>query len=169
MPKLLLLVLVSIALTSCGNSKKASQTNSGNYSKERNTSTANQAKANTIISYAKQFTGVPYKYGGTSRSGMDCSGLVFVAFNQENITLPRVSRDMATQGVSISLNSVAKGDLLFFKTNKNSNQINHVGLIVATDSGVIRFIHSTTSRGVIISSLDEPYWNNAFVGARRLI
>ena len=168
MPKLLILAVLAITLSSCGSANRSGK-NTNTYSKQRNSATGNQAKASTIVTYAKQFQGTPYKFGGTSRSGMDCSGLVYVSFNQENIRLPRVSRDMATQGKAINLSQVTKGDLLFFKTNKNSNQINHVGLIVSSGGGVIKFIHSTSSRGVIISSLDESYWNNAFVQARRLI
>ena len=169
MPKLLVLAVLIIAMSSCGSSNRTSTSSSKTYTKERTTSTSNKAKANTIVSYATQFTGVPYKYGGTTRSGMDCSGLIYVSFNEQNIRLPRVSRDMATQGVALKLAQVNKGDLLFFKTNKNSNQINHVGLIVSTANGNIQFIHATSSRGVIISSLDESYWNSAYVAARRLI
>jgi cell wall-associated NlpC family hydrolase len=100
---------------------------------------------------------------------MDCSGLVFVAFNKENISLPRVSRDMAKQGKSVSLSKTHKGDLLFFKTNKNKKTINHVGLVIENKRGNILFIHSTSSKGVIISSLSERYWKNAFVSVRRVL
>ena len=121
-----------------------------------------------IIEYAKTFQGTRYKYGGTTRSGMDCSGLISVAFQKENIELPRASRDMATKGVSISLKNIEKGDLIFFKTS-SKNVINHVGLVVEADRGQVKFIHSSTRRGVIISSLDEAYWKKAFVNARRVI
>ncbi len=168
MPKLLFLSLLIIAMSSCGSSNKAASNTSKTYTKERNAITANQAKANDIVKYATSFKGTPYRFGGTSRSGMDCSGLVYVSFDRQNIKLPRISRDMATQGTSLKLSQVAKGDLLFFKTNKNSNQINHVGLIVSSNNGDVKFIHATTSRGVIISSLDESYWNSAYVKARRL-
>ena len=115
------------------------------------------------------FKGTRYKFGGTTRKGMDCSGLVYVSFQSENISLPRVSRDMATQGRRIKLSQVDKGDLVFFKTSKNRKTINHVGLVVDAGRGNIKFIHSTSSRGVIISSLDERYWNDAFVEVRRII
>ncbi len=121
-----------------------------------------------IIDYAKTFQGTRYKFGGTTRSGMDCSGLISVAFQKENIELPRVSREMATQGVRISLKNVEKGDLVFFKTSSR-NVINHVGLVVETDRGEIKFIHSSTRAGVIISSLEETYWKKAFVEVRRVI
>ncbi len=121
-----------------------------------------------IIDYAKTFEGTRYKYGGTTKAGMDCSGLVSTAFKSENIQLPRSSRDMATKGVPVSLKDIEKGDLVFFKTSSR-NVISHVGLVVQAKDGDIRFIHSTTHAGVIISSLDEAYWKKAFVEVRRVI
>ncbi len=121
-----------------------------------------------IISYAKTFQGTRYKFGGTTSAGMDCSGLVCVAFQKENIDLPRISRDIATKGLPISLREIEEGDLVFFKTT-NKNVISHVGLVVEADDGKVRFIHSTTQAGVIISSLDETYWKKAFAEVRRII
>lgn len=121
-----------------------------------------------IINYAKTFEGTRYKYGGTTKSGMDCSGLICTAFQSENIDLPRVSREMATKGVPVSLKNIEKGDLIFFKTSSR-NTISHVGLVVEAKKGEVKFIHSTTSAGVIISSLDETYWKKAFAEVRRVI
>ena len=121
-----------------------------------------------IIDYAKTFQGTRYKFGGTTKAGMDCSGLICTAFQRENIDLPRVSRDMATKGVSVSLKNIEKGDLIFFKTSSR-NTISHVGLVVEAKKGEVKFIHSTTSAGVIISSLDEAYWKKAFAEVRRVI
>jgi len=125
--------------------------------------------ASDIIDYAKQFEGVKYKFGGTTKAGMDCSGLVYRSYKAYNIHLPRVSRDMAKQGEKIYIDDVKVGDLLFFKTNDKRNTINHVGLVVTALPGNIEFIHSTTSLGVIISSLAEHYWYYAFVEARRIL
>ena len=100
---------------------------------------------------------------------MDCSGLVYVSFLSENIQLPRVSRYMANEGKMLHVNQINVGDLLFFQTNKNKDVINHVGLVVEIVPGSVNFIHSTTSRGVIVSSLNERYWNNAFVVAKRVL
>ncbi len=126
-------------------------------------------KAENIINTAMTFTGVRYKYGGTSRKGMDCSGLLYVAFGQHNIVLPRVSYHMANEGRRIKVHNVNKGDLLFFKTSKRGKKINHVGLVVAVENDEIKFIHSTSSRGVIVSSLREGFWNYAFVKATRVL
>jgi len=125
--------------------------------------------ADNIIDHAKEFEGTRYKYGGTTRDGMDCSGLVYVSFLEEGVSLPRNSRAMSLQGERLYLNEVNSGDLLFFETDKNKKVINHVGLVVEVAGDAIYFIHSSTSRGVIISSLQEPYWNESFVMARRVI
>ena len=121
-----------------------------------------------IIDFAKTFEGTRYKFGGTTKAGMDCSGLVYTAFQTENITLPRISRDMATKGILISFKDIEEGDLVFFKTSRK-NAINHVGLVVEAKRGEVKFIHSTIRAGVIISSMDEDYWKKAFVEVRRII
>lgn len=125
-------------------------------------------KIQNIVEIAKSFHGTPYRLGGSTQKGMDCSGLVYVSFKEEDILLPRSSHEIAKQGIKISLDQVTVGDLLFFKTN-GRKQINHVGLVVDVYPGKVLFIHSSTSQGVIISSLDETYWHRAFAEARRII
>ena len=122
-----------------------------------------------IVRKAKSFEGTRYKYGGTTKRGMDCSGLIYVSFLEEDVPVPRPSRAMSLQGERLYLKEVTIGDLLFFETNKNKKVINHVGLVVDVSSNGILFIHSSTSRGIIISSLSEKYWYNNFVMARRVI
>jgi cell wall-associated NlpC family hydrolase len=126
-------------------------------------------KADKIIANAMQYRGIGYRFGGTTKRGMDCSGVVYTAFKEENIKLPRSSRNMAKRGTEISLSKAEKGDLLFFVTSKRSKKISHVGLIVSVKKGNIRFIHATTSRGVIISSMLEKYWKNTFVKATKIL
>ena len=165
MKRILLLCLLAGFLASCGSSRQTS-----NKTVVKTSRSASPAKkVDKIVSHAKGFVGTRYKFGGTSRKGMDCSGLVYVSFLEQDISLPRISRDMAKRGRRIDLRQVSEGDLLFFQTNKNRRVINHVGLVVESRRGVVRFIHSTTSKGVIISSLDEHYWNDAFVEVRRII
>ena len=126
-------------------------------------------KSEEIINTALTYAGVRYKYGGTTRKGMDCSGLLYATFLEHDIYLPRVSFYMANEGKKIPLEEVSKGDLLFFTTSNRRKRINHVGLVVSVEGEDIRFIHSTTSRGVIVSSLKEGYWNYAFVQATRIL
>ncbi len=126
-------------------------------------------KSRDIIGTALTFSGTRYKFGGTTSKGMDCSGLLYVSFGEHNIDIPRASYEIAKEGEEISLKEVAEGDLLFFGTSNRKKNINHVGLVVSVDGNDIKFIHSTTSRGVIVSSLREGYWNSAFVKATRIL
>lgn len=165
---LLILILLVGCFTSCKSSKRAitKSVATGVITKPK----ATYAIADSIIKYSKAFKGTKYKYGGTDREGLDCSGLIYLAFKSENIFIPRVSYIMAKEGKSISLREdIIKGDLLFFKTTKNTKYINHVGLVVESKRDTITFIHSTTSKGVITSTLSESYWNNAFIEARRIL
>ena len=125
-------------------------------------------RANAVIETALSYAGVKYRYGGTTRKGMDCSGLLYVSFLEHDYALPRSSRLLAEEGQPVAVSEVQPGDLLFFKTLRRSKTINHVGLVVEVNDGEVRFIHSTTSRGVIVSSLREGYWNHAFVKATRI-
>lgn len=162
--KAIAIVILSMVFTSCGSShsKITSRT-------EKNHIEPVDKKVQNIISHAKKFEGTRYKFGGTTKRGMDCSGLIYTSFLEEDISLPRISRDMALKGKRLHLKEVSKGDLLFFETNKNRKVINHVGLVVDVQQDDIFFIHSSTSRGVIISSLSENYWKSNFVMARRIL
>lgn len=169
-----LILMLAIFLTSCGARHHVVTTkrkDNSSYSKsDRVTSSRETSElASKVVKNAKKFEGTRYKYGGTTKRGMDCSGLIYVSFLEENLSLPRTSRAMSLQGERLYLKEVDQGDLLFFQTNKNRKVINHVGLVVQVKNGEIYFIHSTTSLGVIISKLSENYWRNNFVMARRVI
>ena len=125
-------------------------------------------KAEAVIETALEYTGVRYKFGGTTRKGMDCSGLLYVSFLEHDIPLPRTSHMIAQEGKRIRISELQKGDLLFFNTRRGGKKINHTGLVVDVSEDDVKFIHSTTSRGVIVSSLREGYWNYAFVKATRI-
>ena len=187
----LILLMLSLLLFSCKSTKplkvEKSQTvliadkvndsiteiNTNNFEEEpiaeSDISYESSNKAFNIIDFAKQFEGVKYKFGGTTKKGMDCSGLVHETFKAFDISLPRISRDMAKEGVKVFIDDVKEGDLLFFKTSKKGNIISHVGLVVTALPGNIEFIHSTTNQGVIISSLAERYWYYSFAEARRIL
>nr|WP_317630771.1 C40 family peptidase [uncultured Flavobacterium sp.] len=121
-----------------------------------------------IINEAKNYLGVRYRTGGTTKAGMDCSGLVTTVFNEFDYSLPRTSRDMATVGEKLNKTEITPGDLVFFKTNGRS-VINHVGIVVDVDGDEFKFIHSSTSKGVIISSNQEAYYKRSFVQANRVL
>jgi len=158
--KILLFLLLSVAFTSC----KPTSNAVGN----KETKKENKYIVNHLIDNATDNIGVKYKAGGTTKSGFDCSGLVFTSFESENIKLPRSSYEQSKIGKVINIDDAQKGDLIFFKTNK-SKQINHVGLITEVKSDEIKFVHSSTSKGVIISSTKEPYYKNSFAQINRII
>jgi cell wall-associated NlpC family hydrolase len=135
---------------------------------KKETKRENKQLVDHLIENATDNIGVKYKAGGTTKSGFDCSGLVFTSFEAEDIKLPRSSFEQAKIGKIIKFNDAKKGDLIFFKTNK-SKQINHVGLIVEIRPDEIKFVHSSTSKGVIISSTKEPYYKNSFEQINRII
>jgi cell wall-associated NlpC family hydrolase len=126
--------------------------------------------ADELIDVATENLGVKYKYGGTTKAGYDCSGLMYAIFDSHNITLPHNSYQQSKIGTVIDTKhkEAQKGDLIFFKTNKNS-QINHVGIVIEVNDDEIRFIHSSTSKGVIISSTKEPYYKKTFVQLNRVL
>lgn len=123
----------------------------------------------TVIETAKTYRGTPYRYGGTTRAGMDCSALVFHSFYSVGINLPRVSADQSKLGQKVDPNQVQPGDLLFFATSKQKNKVTHSGIVTEVDRGEVRFIHASTSLGVTEDYLSSKYWSNAFLFAKRLL
>lgn len=110
-----------------------------------------------IAREASLYIGSKYRYGGSDRSGFDCSGLVFQVYKSNGIMLPRSSRQQASHGKKISLDHINVGDLIFFK---QKGKINHVAIVSKTNRHDIWVIHSTTSRGVIQERLfASQYWS----------
>lgn len=122
----------------------------------------------TLIDSAYSYIGTPYKWAGTSRSGMDCSGFVSTAFSTINVPLSRSSLEMSTQGRDIPLSQAEVGDLLFFKTTRKRNRISHVGIVVGVGDEV-KFIHASVSQGITVSSLSENYWQKAYAKTSRVL
>jgi cell wall-associated NlpC family hydrolase len=174
MRKISFLLILLLSISAC-KSTKTSKNVSEKSAKTSTVSTNNEAVSNEnasiekIIKTAETYNGVRYKYGGTTKKGMDCSGLITTAYSSENILLPRTTGDLAITGDWVDVKEVQKGDLLFFATKKNSRHINHVGLVTEARPGYVEFIHATTSSGVITSELSEKYWYFAFVQARRIL
>lgn len=131
-------------------------------------SKSENAIANQIVDDALRNLGVSYKTGGTTKMGMDCSGLVFSTFGNYDIKLPRTSIDMAKEGEMMSTKEAQPGDLIFFKTNGKS-VVNHVGIIVEVLPNEIKFIHSSTQKGVIVSSTSDAYYGKTFAQINRVL
>jgi cell wall-associated NlpC family hydrolase len=131
-------------------------------------STEGLSKIESVIVTASNNIGTKYKSGGIDSSGFDCSGLMFSSFKIIDISLPRSSYEQATIGFKIDKTFARKGDLIFFATG-SSSKINHVGLITEVSENDIKFVHSSTSLGVIISSVTEEYYDKRFVQINRVI
>jgi cell wall-associated NlpC family hydrolase len=121
-----------------------------------------------LIERASENIGSRYRTGGTTKSGFDCSGLMCTTFGSFDIKLPRTSREQSGFGTKVNTEEAQKGDLIFFKTNGRS-QINHVGMVVEVCEGEIKFIHSSVSNGVIISSTKEKYYEKNFSQINRVV
>jgi lipoprotein Spr len=120
-----------------------------------------------LINAASENLGARYRSGGSNPEGFDCSGLMFYTFSKFDFVLPRSSNEMSTLGTVLNSNEIRKGDLIFFKTN-GRKIINHVGMVVEVLEDEIKFIHSATSKGVIISSTKEPYYKKTFAQVNRI-
>jgi cell wall-associated NlpC family hydrolase len=123
-------------------------------------------KPDQVIRTAEKFLGTPHCMGGASSKCMDCSGLTYVSFGAHRITLPRRSQDQARYGsIIFDRNALRRGDLVFFtKSYNTSDYITHVGIYV----GRGQFIHASTSSGVIITPLSNPWWSQRFVFGTRV-
>ncbi|KXX69622.1 hypothetical protein AVL50_15620 [Flammeovirga sp. SJP92] len=126
-----------------------------------------EGKAKVAIKTAWSFEGVKYAAGGTTKKGMDCSGLMLVSWQAANVQLPRVSSEQAKRGKAVSFNNLQPGDLVFFHPH-GGTRINHVGMVTEVEDGKMYFIHASTSRGVMESELTSAYWKGIFSKARRL-
>ena len=94
----------------------------------------------------------------------DCSLLVWTAFHAQGIDVPRTTREQFSVGTNVDRAALQPGDLVFFRTGKGPG-VSHVGIATGDD----RFIHTSTSQGVMYSALTEPYWSQRYLGARRVI
>jgi len=165
LPFILLVFLVSSCKSKKTNSSKKRQT----HTVKVNTNEKPTEEAESIVKYAKTFDGTRYKYGGTTKRGMDCSGLIYTSYKKHNVNLPRTTAGLKSTGDWVDVKEVNIGDLLFFATKKNSRKVNHVGIVTNVRTGNVEFIHASSSRGVMISSLAEKYWYFSFVQARRVL
>ena len=121
-----------------------------------------------MVSYAKSFLGKPYVWGAQGPSSFDCSGFTYYVFkNKAGITLPRNSAVQSKYGTYVSRSNIKGGDLLFFDTNgSNNGAVSHVGLYIGNG----QMIHASYSqRKIVTVSINNSYYQNAFVNARRVL
>jgi len=153
--RLSLFILILIMFSACASARRAQ---------------ARKEQVGQVIQTARSFTGTPYKYGGTTRTGMDCSALTGNAFKSVSLSLPRTAEAQALVGEKVKRKKLAPGDLVFFATGEKKREITHVGIVTeikARDN--VKFIHASTSLGVVETNLYSDYYNKRFRMARRII
>lgn len=154
-------------LFACAHSPKYSEsTSTTNNGSTENTSESTNKKTNKgqkIADLAHALLGSPYKYGGASPKGFDCSGLVLYTHGKVGVATPRTSYQQHKTAKNIKLNEVTPGDLIFFKLHKS--RVSHVGIYV----GKGRFIHAPKSgKRVAVNQLKDGFWKPRIVSAGRL-
>jgi len=123
-----------------------------------------------LVSFANKHLHIPYRSGGTSKKGFDCSGFVRYCFDKWNIALPHSSSAQAEEGKTVSLEDAKPGDLIFFKgESTKTERVGHVGIITEVTPSYVRFIHSAFKGGIRYDLLNADYYKKRFVAIRRLI
>ena len=155
------LILLSSTLIGCSSTPdkttSAYPASSGN-----NNSSSNKTTKTKLITQHREWSGTPYRFGGLSKRGIDCSGFVYLTYRDKfGINLPRSTALQSKQGTTISQQELSAGDLVFFKTGSSKR---HVGIYLSNR----RFLHASTSKGVTISSLDNVYWRGKYWKAKRI-
>lgn len=136
------------------------------YEKTTQDKRSGSEKRNKFIACAESYKGTPYVYGGTSRSGIDCSGLIFNAAKEAGLgTLPRTAKAMCSIASKISDSQREPGDLIFFQAN---NTISHVAIFLGNNQ-ILHSVSDGSKTGVIVSKLSEKYWKNHYYSSGRII
>lgn len=142
-------------VTACGGAERRAQASQRDGSKS--------SVADALNLQYNEWKGVRYREGGLSKKGVDCSGFVQLTFrNRLGKSIPRTTKALSKFGKKIRRRSLRPGDLVFFKTGR---KVRHVGIYYGDN----RFLHASTSRGVMISGLDDIYWGERFWQARRVL
>lgn len=171
--------ILSLSLSSCGSKKAAVSSprpqgvpeitldqlvGGGSYVVSPAPAMSYDAKA--LVETAHRWLGTPYKYGGETREGVDCSALVMNVYKEAlGMKLPRTSVTQHDNSQAVSKGNLTVGDLVFFSTTKGRTGISHVGLYIGND----RFIHASSSRGVVVSRLSDKYFVDHYHSAGRYL
>lgn len=169
---IIVMTTLTVGLSSCGTSKKtpsrsyaSSKTGHATAVPQRiDLSETDSPVTGALLREAMTWLGTPYRYGGNDRSGVDCSGFVLQVYKKAvELKLPRTSTQQHQYCSTLDRSQLERGDLVFFSTNGTSS-VGHVGIYVGNGN----FIHASSSRGVIISSLDATYYAKNYFGAGRI-
>lgn len=176
--KIVLLFLpLAFLLASCTALQPVSKSKRPSYSNNRKpsntqrktTTTKETALRRNIVSYAKRWKGVKYKYGGKDPKGFDCSGFTSYVYRKFDLNITPSSKVQATKGRKIPLSRANAGDLVFFsKTGKGA--VSHVAMVVSNEKEGLTVIHCTSSKGVMVQNVSRSnYWRPKMLYARNVI
>ncbi|MEQ6167206.1 C40 family peptidase [Ekhidna sp. MALMAid0563] len=126
-------------------------------------------KIESVIKTGRSYVGTPYKWGGLSRSGIDCSGLIYQSYKTIGVSLPRTAKAQSKTGNKRGWNGIREGDLVYFKFKKKGSKWYHSGMITYVGKDKILFVHASSSRGVIESNLLSDYYKKNVKNFRRVI
>jgi hypothetical protein len=121
-----------------------------------------------IINTAADLVGTPYRYGGVSSSGFDCSGLLYYLYSGVVSPFPRTSGDQARAGSYVDQKELLPGDLVFYATGSSRTQVTHAAVYVGNNA-VIQAVSAGPQTGVVVTDMDERYWRNRYVTSRRVL
>lgn len=156
-----LMSAILLLLAGCGSSRSA-QSQSYKPIPAKEIKGADHPAQKALLVEAERWLGTPYRYGGNDRKGVDCSGFVKRVYADAlGINLPRSSREQAEYCSKVNRQELQPGDLVFFSTSKGSTRVSHVGIFM----GAGQMIHASSSKGVIISHLDQDYYKRTYSGS----
>lgn len=161
------LVIFSLILTACSSNNNAPNykiTKSKIYQTKQTGAISPSSTVANLEKQRKAWKGTPYRLGGSSKKGVDCSAFTQITYRDLfGIDIPRTTTEQSKKGKKVARSELQAGDLVFFKTGRGPNG-KHVGVYVKDG----QFLHASTKGGVIYSSLNSPYWNKVYWQARRL-
>jgi cell wall-associated NlpC family hydrolase len=169
--KYVLFFLLPFFVLSCAGAKKGklSQKTAHKSSKSSSKTKAVASKeAQSAVKAAFKFKGTKYKYGGVSKKGIDCSGLMSVSYQEAGVSIPRTSSAQSQYGKRVYIGELLPGDLVFFGAKPKSKKITHVGMVSRVTKDRIYFIHASSSRGVVEDLLSQTYYRPRYISARRM-
>ena len=125
---------------------------------------------NKLLTLADKQIGTPYKYGGCTPGGFDCSGFVKYCFEEAlNMEMPHRSEDLGEMGTAVERQDAIPGDIVKFTGRSIDGQVGHVGIVYEVTNDAVYFIHSSSSNGIRVDKINSTYWQERFLGIRRIL
>jgi len=165
MQKYIFLVLLSLSIFSCAGKKESAKSRSKASSSKKVSASSTALKA---VKVAQSYKGTKYKYGGMTKKGIDCSGLMCVSYKEAGVSIPRTSSAQSQHGARKYIGELAPGDLVFFGAKPKSKKVTHVGMVSRVTKEGVFFVHASSSRGVVEDKLQADYYRQRYISARRI-